>query len=60
MDKFELPVRRHALFVAVAKPPAVNAELAVNKPAVNKRGAYPGTDARRVYMRAYMKKRRSR
>ena len=34
--------------VAVNKPPAVN----------SRRGAYPGTDARRAYMRAYMAKRR--
>jgi hypothetical protein len=35
--------------VAVNKPPAVNSS----------RGAYPGTDARRAYMRAYMAKRRA-
>jgi hypothetical protein len=35
--------------------PAVNAKRAVNK----KRGAYPASDERRAYMRAYMAKRRA-
>lgn len=68
MGKIELPPRPlyEAVPAAVTKsmtravpPEAVNGVQAVNS-AVNKRGAYPGTDARRVYMRAYMKKRRSR
>jgi hypothetical protein len=45
---------------AVNKPKlAVNTKAtAVNKPAVNKRGVYPNTDARRTYMRDLMRKRR--
>ncbi len=46
-----------------AEPAAVNATPVVNRPAVNgavnKRGAYPATDTRRAYMRAYMQKRRT-
>lgn len=40
--------------LARIKPVAVNELVAVN----SRRGAYPGTDARRDYMRAYMAKRR--
>ena len=47
-----------------------NTQVAVNTPVVNKpdavnsavnkvRGAYPGTDKRRAYMRAYMARRRA-
>ena len=43
----------------VANKPAVNKPDAVNS-AVNKvRGAYPATDQRRAYMRAYMARRRA-
>ena len=60
MAKLELPERRYSPYVTVPKSAAVNAPSAVNRPAVNKRGSYPGTDARRAYMREYMRKRRSR
>jgi hypothetical protein len=41
-----------------AKPRAVNRSAAVNTVAVNKRGAYPATDARRAYMAEVMRRRR--
>lgn len=51
--------------VAVNTASAVNTAVnATPPPAVNnakaKRGAYPGTDERRAYMRSYMKKHRPR
>jgi hypothetical protein len=40
-------------------PRAVNRPAAVNTAAVNKRGAYPATDARRAYMAEVMRRRRA-
>jgi hypothetical protein len=40
-------------------PRAVNRPAAVNTVAVNKRGAYPATDARRAYMADVMRRRRA-
>jgi hypothetical protein len=48
---------RQARAKAAAVKVAVKTTAVKEQPAVKKRGAYPNTDARRAYMRAYMLRR---
>jgi hypothetical protein len=63
LDRCEVAARKRALTAPKevnAAPCAVNEDApAVNTNSTKKRGAYPGTEARREYMREKMRKRRS-